>query len=444
MFTSIGYHTFAISKSLTQEEADILFKAFKRYMNRTKEICIMGPHNYEKDPFGWHYDIVYPGQYKGLTWKIRFSSRGFYTNGEFKPCSIKAIINPKVLTGEKSYIEAANASYLEKVGSIFDQEAEKISPMLRGFRHYSLNRIDYCINFDVSELKFDYPSELAKEIPELVMNLIKCGDIPDHFVEEYGNMYQLYLKSKSVVINCYWKHDDLIRNFSDCKDLEKSYDIIRFEVQFKYPKVFSKSAEIRRARERQKSILMKYIRKQGLGNFSEIQGGIEDDGKKQISETVIDIAQSDVAAIMEQMLSDEICSRTIETYFYKVMKKGDYYTYDAAKQRIESRVSKWEKVIRLETALQMVHEYGGIAKVKEALQEEELEEFRMSIRDLTGMGINPVTIPKTYGIEHIPNLLDNYFRLRAEEEDKIQEERERKQLIRDYIKDCKKRGIPWI
>ena len=126
------------------------------------------------------------------------------------------------------------------------------------------------------------------------------------------------------------------------------------------------------------------------------------------------------------------------------MKKGDYYTYDAAKQWIESRVSKWEKVMRLETALQMVHDYGGIAKVKEALQGKELEEFRMSIRDLTGMGINPVTIPKTYDIEHIPNLLDNYFRLRAEEEDKILEERGRKQLIRDYIKDCRKRGIPRI
>ena len=404
----------------------------------------MGPHKYENDPFGRHYDIAYPEQYKGLTWKIRFSNRGFYVNGEFKPCSIKAVINPKVLTGEKNYIVAANASYLEKVESIFNQEAEKISPMLRGFRHYSLNRIDYCINFDVSELKFDYPSELGKEIPELIMNLIKCGDIPDHFVEEYGNMYQFYIKSKSVVINSYWKHDDLIRNFSDCKDLEKSYDIIRFEVQFKYPKVFSKSAEIRRERERQKSILMKHIGKQGLGNFSEIQGGIENDGKKQVSGTVMDIAQSEVAVIMEQMLSDEMCSRTVETYFYKVMKVGDYYTYDAARRRIEARVSKWEKVMRLETALQMIHDYGGIAKVKEALQGKELEEFRMSIRDLTGMGINPVTIPKTYGIEYIPNLLDNYFRLRAEEEDKIQEERERKQLIRDYIKDCRKRGIPCI
>ena len=125
MATSMGYHTFVKSKSLTQEEATILFEDFKKYRNNTKQICIIGPHEYTKDPSGRHYDIVYPDQYKGLTWKIRFSNKGFYTNGEFKPCSIKVIINPKTLIGEKSYIVAADASYLEDIKKVFEYEAEK-------------------------------------------------------------------------------------------------------------------------------------------------------------------------------------------------------------------------------------------------------------------------------------------------------------------------------
>ncbi len=99
----------------------------------------------------------------------------------FVHSSIQAIINPKVLIGEKSYIVAADASYLKEVEKIFEQEAEKISPFLKGFNMYRLNRIDYCINFDVSELKFEYPPELTTELPKLIMNLIKCSDIPDHF-----------------------------------------------------------------------------------------------------------------------------------------------------------------------------------------------------------------------------------------------------------------------
>lgn len=46
-------------------------------------------------------------------------------------CSIKAVINPKILTGEKSYIIAADAGYLEEIERIFNKEADKISP---GFR----------------------------------------------------------------------------------------------------------------------------------------------------------------------------------------------------------------------------------------------------------------------------------------------------------------------
>lgn len=474
MFTSMGYHTFVKSKGLTQEEAGLLFKEFKEYRDKSNEICIMGPNKYKKDLFGRHYEIVYPKQYKGIQWKIRFSNRGFYFDDEFKPCSIQAIINPKVLIGEKSYIVAADASYLKEVEKIFEQEAEKISPILKGFYKYRLNRIDYCINFDVSELKFDYPPELypylgslsnvkragtavmqynerqmnaftsiKTELPKLIMELIKCADIPDHFDKKYDEEYQFYLKSKSVVVNCYWKYDDLNRNFSGCKDLEKSYNIIRFEVQFKYPKVYSMSNGIKNERERRKSLLMKAMEKEGIGNFSEIQRGMDNKEQKCLFETYMDIARSDEVVIMETMLSDKQCDEIIEDYFYKVIKKGDYYTLDAARKVIESRVSKWEKVIRLETALQLVCEYGSIAEVKKALQGEKLEEFRRSLRDLAGIRINPVTIPKAWGIEYIPNLLDNYYFLRAEEQRKIQEKEQDEQMLRDYIKDCKKRGVSW-
>ena len=218
MFTSIGYHTFVISKNLTREEAGRLLKDFKRYRDNTKEICIIGSKTYHTDPFGKHCKIKYVGQYKGIWWKIRFSNRGFCAGNDFKPCSIKAVINPKTLIGEKSYIVAAGAGMLEDVRRSFEQEAEKISPILRGFDNYSLNRIDYCINFDISELKLDCPAEMTKELPKLIMKLIKCGDIPEHFLEEHDEMYQFYLKSKAVVINCYWKYVELKENFPDCKD----------------------------------------------------------------------------------------------------------------------------------------------------------------------------------------------------------------------------------
>lgn len=431
MFTSIGYHTFAVSMCLTQEDADALFRDFKRYKDRTNEICIIASKKYDKDPFGRHVDIVYLKNSIGITWKMRFSNRGFYINGMFMPCSIKAVINPKVLAGEKTYIVAANSYYLDDIERIFNQEAEKISPLLRKFNCYSLNRIDYCINFDVSELEFNYPSELEKQLSELIMMLMKYGDIPDHFSEEYKEPYQFYLKSKSVVINCYWKHDDLLRNFPDCQDLDYSYNIIRFEVQFKYPKVYTESSKLKKEYEHQNSIILDELRKQGFFDF------IEDQDKEtrcksvrsaQMFEEICDVE----SVLTKGILSDEICLEVIDQYYYKVIKKGDYYTYDAAKRIIEEKVSSWEKVVRLTDTLKMISDYEGIAKAKARLQGKELEEFRRSLRDLEKLGINPVIIPREWGINYIPNLLNNYYSLCAKEREK--KRNEQRELLEERIK----------
>ncbi len=321
MQTSLGYHTFVKSKPLTQEAADKLFQDFKRYRDSTGKIEIIKQNVYKNDPFGRHYSIVYPNQEKGLSWKMRFSNRGFCTNGELTTCSIKAVINPKILSGERCYIVAANSSYLQIVEQVFNQEAEKISPYLSSFHTYSLNRIDYCINFDVSELKFDYPPELRRKLPEMIMKLIKHGDIPNKFSEEYNNEFQFYLKSKSVIINCYWKHDDLRRNFYDCPDLEKSFNIIRFEVQFRYPKTAATVAKIMKRQAILRSNTMDKLNKQAAFDPAE-------NDFISLHTEYLKTARAKQVVIMEEMLSDERCSETIDHYFYEVIKQGDYYTFD--------------------------------------------------------------------------------------------------------------------
>ena len=100
MFSSMGYHTLAISMGLTQAEADMLLNDFKKYRDRTGEIYIE-QKKYKIDPMGRHIEIKYLNRHKGIIWRIRFSNKGFITNGKAVSCSIKAVINPKILTGEK-------------------------------------------------------------------------------------------------------------------------------------------------------------------------------------------------------------------------------------------------------------------------------------------------------------------------------------------------------
>lgn len=131
-----------------------------------------------------------------------------------------------------------------------------------------MNRIDYCINFDVSELDFDCPSELKRKLPEIIMGLIKYSDVPNKFSvpEGYNGKFQFYLKSKSITINCYWKHDDLRRNFYDCTDLENSFNIICFEIQYRYPKAITVASQIKRQHKIRRSIAEGELKRQDTMN----------------------------------------------------------------------------------------------------------------------------------------------------------------------------------
>lgn len=416
MFSSMGYHTFAISMSLTQEEADLLFKDFKRYRDKTDEICIIECPKYKKDPFGRHYEIKYSGEYKGISWRMRFSNRGFMINDKFMPCSVKVVINPKILTGEISYIIAAQASYLEKVERNFNAEAQKISPMLKRFDCYSLNRLDYCINVDVSEMKI-YPARLKEKLPEKIMELIKYGDIPKNFSEEYKEKFQFYLKSGTVVINCYWKYFELAKEFNECIDLKKSYDIIRFEVQYKYPKVCETLSKIKKEFAKYRSGMIEKLRYQAISDIDKKLDGADIRFKQTVEMLKGNASDNMIKKIcMMSMMSDDKCMEVIKKYFNKTVKPGSYYTFDFARRKIEADVSNWEKVIRLTNALQLIRDKGGIARAKACMQDRELDEFRGSLRDLARLGINPVTIPEEWGIQTIPNLLDAYYNKLDEEQ----------------------------
>lgn len=422
MASSLGYHTFAISMSLTQAEADMLLNDFKKYRIRTGEIYIE-PKRYPIDPCGRHIEINYLTPYKGISWKIRFSNNGFIINGKYASCSIKAIINPKILTGEKSYIVAANAGYLEEIERIFNKEAEKISPILKRFSYYSLNRLDYCINFDISELKFNCPLEHTEKIPEIMMELIKYGDIPDDFSEEYKDKFQFYLKSESVVVNCYWKYNDLINNYPDCNDLEKSYDIIRFEVQYRYPKVNASLTKIKNEIAEFRSKMIVKLREQAIYDYNNNSDRIAEENFEQSVEMLKAPGSDELLKklCMMKMMSDDKCAKVIKGYFNKTIKPGSYYTFAMAKRIIENKVTKWEKIVRLTDALKLISNCGGIAKAKAGIHGKELEDFRRSLRDLADLGINPVTIPEEWRIRYIPNLLNAYY-------DKIAREQNRERL----------------
>jgi hypothetical protein len=331
---------------------------------------------------------------------------------------VKAIITPRVLLNS-DYLSVANESDFDKFKTVFSTEASKISPILGNIDSYSMSRNDYCINFDLKALGIPCTAEQ-------MMVLIKRSNIPSHFTErtEYSKISKrhkadkdsFYLESGSVVINCYDKYAQLIRVFPSCPNIENAKGIIRFEVQCRYGKLYS-------------------MTKNGIcqSKISKISD------EKSLIELYGDILYGRHVAIpMDVLLSDDVCVEVIDKYFDKIILQGDYYTLSDAKTKIQSVDCHQKKKDRLIGALTLINRCRGISRAKESLSGEKLETFKRSLKDLNKMRINPVTIPKEWGIRHIPNLLSAYHNKISEERNKERVTQFHRELYDDYVAGCRK------
>ena len=107
---------------------------------------------------------------------------------------------------------------------------------------------------------------------------------------------------------------------------------------------------------------------------------------------------------------------------------------------------KWQqkKKDRLIGALTLVSQCRSIYKAKCTLDGKVLDRFRESMRDLSMIGINPVTIPREWNIEFISNLLKTYYDMLAVKHEKEFLEQNKREILEDYFKDCRKLGkSPW-
>lgn len=380
MLSSIGFHTLSLYKKLTNKEAGLLYMAFKdhndAYIIPDKNNKSVPKNN--NDPFFFsfsnYYYVIYNDKNKGLSWKLRTSVSSPYfrskSENEHKPCSIQVKINPKIFTGITDYTATSAWECLKDVETRFNLEANKISPVLGDFGSYLLNRIDYCVNFHLKEL-------CRSCTPEQVITLFKRGNIPERYEErkeyDYHTSHRnktdkntFYLQSKSVTVNCYWKYYQLQKEFLDCPDIDNSLDVIRFEIQCKYLKVYSMSKNLKESMD------------------------------------------CDNPELISSMLSDDVSNSIVTKYYNKIIRKGDYYPLETAKRIVRDNRFQSQKEERLINALNLINRCRGISKAKAELRGEEFEDFKRSMRELEALGINPVTIPREWGIRHIPNLLDTY------------------------------------
>lgn len=402
--TSLGHHTFAFFQKAKEDEFSLLTQDFIAYANKNNDMKRFPLSNNK----GWQY--IYKNN-KGIRWLLLSSRQknGFIIQG------VMAVINPKALIGE-GYITAAQEDDLEKVEKIFNNEAAKISPLLLNLGQCSLNRADPCLNIDLKELGFPCT-------PEQMMSLIKQGNVPRHYKErkedydvkqhrKVTDQYSFYLENKSCVINYYWKYPKQNEKHPNFLFRESSRNVIRLEVQCKYLKLYALSKNI--------------------SQESRFCMSGEDMSLEELYERVVNDVK-DPSIPMDVILSGKVCDNIIRKHFHKVLRKGDYFTFDGARSIVESYNFRQEKEDRILDTLELVNESHGIANAKAKLNRLDLNDFNRSLKDLDEMLVNPVTIPRRWNIKHISNLLRAYDDAVYEEELIPEQEYLARRHIAEYL-----------
>ena len=386
--SSLGFHTITLFLRLNYGEVEKLIKHFCTYRKHTGLIRMLIPQ--PKPEKGWreytpmyngrriilplHLKIIYCGKDQGIRWVIRSDRR----NEMYSEYTVEATINPKILGGVTDYVTASNCNDLDTAIRKFNRISKGISPVLGTFENYTFKRIDYCLNFDVDEITPGCTSEQ-------VMNLIRRGDVPPHFKErtEYDSISHrmkskpdsFYLICKSTTINCYRKSVELQRRIEKGhrkgsssvtqEMVDAAQNIIRFEVQCKYPKVYNLS--------------------------------------RRTKDTDVPICNK-----LQNLFGYHACLEIINHYYGVTIGAGDWFSLSAAQKIIKLQRFNAQKTERLMKVLREVNQCRSLASAKKAHQGSDLAAFKQTLKDLADIGINPVTIPREWGIAHIPNLLHSF------------------------------------
>lgn len=370
--SSLGFHTITLSAPALLLGGDTaeLISDFKKYGRDSEAIQIYTDKQKNIVIKFYRHDI-------GIKWLIR--PNVYLEKFRMFIDIIDVTINPKILGGVHDYITAAAYDDMDAAITNFNSISQRISPLLGTFKDYSLKRIDYCINFSLNEL-------VPECSPERIMNLIKRSDIPPHYKEwmkydetahrKKGPPSSFYLVNKSVTINCYSKYmkfqeqseENIARGYPPIPQeiMDAARDIIRFEVQCKYRKAYALSRTAKA------------------------------DGNENINK-------------YKNLLADEFCREIINYYFNATVGRGHWYSLQAATSLVKNKEFNVQKENRLIDALRLINQCRSLAKAKAQYQGDDLAAFKRTLKDLSVLSINPVTIPKEWGIGRIWNLLDIYY-----------------------------------
>lgn len=278
---------------------------------------------------------------------------------------LKVEVNPaKLLYGYDAFETVlANPTILNQMSTAFAVAMEEATGESNLFNlpNWLVRRIDYAV-------------DIWTPHPDLYVKLLKKGDKPKSYRDKAdGKTGSCYWGCNSTTGNIYYKADQMINDGKPPELVEQALNLLRFEVQCKSPKVG-------------------YLRK-----------------NKELD-----------SRQLRYFFCTKIAESVLLSYCRRVYKIGDYYSYHAAETRMKRLGVSKRRINACENVLRVIAQTRSISEARNQLTAEGLiikntnppvqlryssEQFGRNCKILSGMNINPVTIPREWKIRYLPGVL---------------------------------------
>lgn len=356
----MSFHTITATKKLSSQEffyiKDRIYTIAKK-----KNARIFSPNKKEMNKIGFPCEMPIKLDFikrtdilssKGILIDLVHYSEFNHTQITNQYHGIMVKINPTRLLRKNDFISLTTASDVEKFFIKINNEFKKIAFNIPDFELFSLKRIDYSSNILLED------QSLVNEYMQLIY---RCR-IPKRFkLKEYNNKNGFKVAQDTIAIAAYNKNAQMIDQAKYFKNLECPTNILRFEIQTEYLKIYNLKKEC--------NIV-----------------GIKDFLKK----------------------SDVLARKLFYHYVKYLLLEGDYYKLEVARELIMKSEFKPTIKERMVGLLERTSSLRNLDKaIKEMKNENQLNDnqIKRCIENFNKIGLNPVTIPRRWKHDVLRNPL---------------------------------------
>lgn len=259
--------------------------------------------------------------------------------------AIEIRLRPKILINPDGYYSVMTIKEFNAISDAFSKLIrDKLDLDATDLGNWQAKRIEPAADISVDE-----------ELIPLYIQLFKKGNIPDYFSKQYwddGN--NMYLVAKKITVNWYSR----------------------------YPILQAKHKKSRK----------------GFNDFSETQGILRFETQKRKCDQLVN-----------NMMKKHVLRRQVMWYYKLIVGQGDYYSLEKSMAKIHCSEKNLLKALDLIKTLKLIDTCGSVSDARNVyIKGKDIksasEKFYRRISQLRKLGINPVVLPKDWGIDYLENL----------------------------------------